>query len=192
MPFSLMNAPATIQTLLQKVLENLNPDEGPDIVVNDVLVFSCTMKDHVKHLRQVLEQLRNARLKLKPTLCHFIGRAVEYSGHVITPEGLEPNPKQLFTIQDHPAPESVSQVHRFLRMTCYYRRFIEGFAKTASPLYSLTKKTSTFIWTTECQKSFESLKEKLTWAPVLVYPDFGKSFVLNRCEHQSCSVAEAE
>ena len=63
-------------------------------------------------------------------------------------------------------------------MTSYYRRFIDNFAKIASPLHSLTKKKSTFIWTTECQEAFELLKEKLTCAPVLVYPDFGKPFVL--------------
>ena len=63
-------------------------------------------------------------------------------------------------------------------MTSYYRRFIDGFAKIASPLHNLTKKNSTFIWTTECQNAFELLKEKLTCAPVFLYPDFGKPFVL--------------
>ena len=63
-------------------------------------------------------------------------------------------------------------------MTSYYRQFIDGFVKIASPLHGLTKKNCTFVWTTECQKAFESLKEKLISAPVVVYPDFGKPFVL--------------
>ena len=132
MPFGLTNAPAVFQRLMQKVLDGLNPDEGPDFVevyIDDVLVFSRTMEEHVKHLRQVLERLRKAGLKLKPTKCHFIRNSVEYLGHVITPDGLKPNPKQVSAIQDYPAPESVSQVRQFLRMTSSYRRFIEGFAK---------------------------------------------------------------
>ena len=153
MPFGLTNAPAVFQRLMQKVLDGLNPEEGHDFVevyIDNVLVFFRTMEEHVKHLRQVLGRLRKAGLKLKPTKCHFIRQAVEYLGHVITPDGLKPNPKQVSTIQDYPAPESVSQVCQFLGMTSYYRRFIDGFAKIASPLHSLTKKNSTFIWTLEC------------------------------------------
>ena len=181
MPFGLTNAPAVFQRLMQKVLGGLNPDEGPEFVevyIDDVLVFSRTMEEHVEHLRQVLERLRKAGLKLKPTKCHFIRQTVEYLGHVITPEGLKPNPKQVSAIRDYPASTSVSQVRQFLGMTSYYRRFIDGFATIASPLHSLTKKNSTFVWSDECQKAFDSLKEKLTCAPVLVYPDFGKPFLL--------------
>ena len=134
--------------------------------------FSCTMEERVKHLRQVLERLWKAGLKLKPTKYHFIRQAVEYLGHVITPDGLKPNPRQVSAIQDYPAPESVSQVRQFLGMTSYYRRFIDGFAKIAAPLHSLTKKNSMFSWTSECQAAFESLKKKLTCAPILVYPNF--------------------
>ena len=79
---------------MQEVLDGLNPDKGPDFVevyIDDVLIFSCTMEEHVKHLRQVLERLRKAGLKLKPTKYHFIRQAVEYLGHVITPDGLKPN-----------------------------------------------------------------------------------------------------
>ena len=104
MPFGLTNAPAVFQRLMQKVLDGLNPDEGPDFVevyIDDVLVFSRTMEEHVEHLRQVLARLRKAGLKLKPTKCHFIRQAVEYLGHVITPDGLKPNPKQVSAIQDY-------------------------------------------------------------------------------------------
>ena len=181
MPFGLTNAPAIFQRLMQKVLEGLNPDQGPEFVevyIDDVLVFSRTMEDHVKHLRQVLNRLRKAGLKLKPGKCHFVRQTVEYLGHVITPSGLQPNPNQVSAIRDYPSPESVTQVRQFLGMISYYRRFIEGFAKVASPLHSLTRKDCSFVWTTECQESFDTLKEKLISAPVLVYPNFSKPFVL--------------
>ena len=96
---------------MQKVLDGLNPDEGPDFVkvyINDVLVFSRNMEEHVQHLRRVLKRLRKAGLKLKPAKCHFIRQAMEYLGHIITPDGLKPNPKQISAIRDYPAPESVS------------------------------------------------------------------------------------
>jgi len=91
MPFGLTNAPAVFQRLMLKVLSGLNPDEGPDFVevyIDDVLIFSRTMQEHLNHLRQVLERLRRAGLKLKPSKCHFIRQSVEYLGHVIMPQGL--------------------------------------------------------------------------------------------------------
>ena len=93
-------------------------------------------------LFQMLEQLRKAGLKLKPTKYHFARQAVEYLGHVTTPDGLKPNPKQVSIIQDYPASESVSQVRLFLSMTSYYHHFIGGFAKIAYPLYSRILRSS--------------------------------------------------
>ena len=81
-------------------------------------------------------------------------------------------------VQEFPVPTHVSQVCQFLGLTSYYRRFIKGFAEIASPLHSLTKKNAEFVWSEECQLVFDSLKQKLTTAPVLVYPNFNQSFVL--------------
>ena len=181
MPFGLTNAPAIFQRLMQCVLCGLNPEQGPDFVsvyINDVLVFSRTMTEHLDHLRRVLDCLRGANLKLKPSKCHFLRQNVEYLGHLITPAGLKPNPKQVSAVQQFPAPESVTQVRQFVGLTSYYRRFISHFAKIAAPLHSLTRKDVDFVWTEECQAAFESLKKKLTEAPVLTYPDFDLGFVL--------------
>ena len=75
MPFGLTNAPAVFQRLMQRVLDGLNPDDGPEFVevyIDDILIFSRTMKEHIDHLRHVLERLRGARLRLKPVKCHFL------------------------------------------------------------------------------------------------------------------------
>ena len=181
MPFGLTNAPAVFQRLMQKVLSGLNPDGAPEFVevyIDDVLIFSRTMEEHLDHLRQVLERLKNAGLKLKPSKCHFIRQTVEYLGHVITPQGLMPNQKQVSAVKDFPVPESVTQVRQFLGLMSYYRRFIQQFAKIAFPLHNLTRKDVEFLWTEECQAAFEALKGKLVEAPILVYPDFDRSFVL--------------
>ena len=166
---------------MQQVLSGLNPPDGKEFVnvyIDDVLIFSHTIEEHIDHIRKVLERLRNANLKLKPVKCHFLRQSLEYLGHIITPSGLKPNPKQLEAVQEFPVPTCVTQVRQFLGLTSYYRRFIKGFAEVASPLHSLTKKNVEFVWNRECQLAFDLLKQKLTTAPVLVYPNFDQSFVL--------------
>ena len=73
---------------------------------------------------------------------------------------------------------SVHQVHQFLGLVSYYRRFIAGFADIAYPLHTFTKKDVSFVWSTGCQKAFDLLKSKLSSAPILVYPNFDLEFVL--------------
>ena len=166
---------------MQQVLDGLNPEDGPEFVevyVDDVLIFSRTMSNHLEHLREVFERLKKANLKLKPAKCHFIRQSLNYLGHKITPSGLEPNPQQIEAVQRFPVPENLSQVRQFLGLASYYRRFVEGFATLACPLYALTRKNAVFAWTKECQVAFESLKTKLVDAPVLAYPNFNETFLL--------------
>ena len=166
---------------MQQILCGLNPEEGPgfvDVYIDDILVFSSTMEEHVDHLRRVLVGLRCANLKLKPLKCHFLRHSIEYLGHVITQQELKPNPNQVTAVQNFPVTENVSQVRQFLGLTSYYRRLVKNFAETASPLHGLTRKNAPFHWTRECQLAFETLKEKLVSAPIRVYPDFDRPFVL--------------
>ena len=181
MPFGLTNAPAVFQRLMQKVISGLNPVEGPDFVcvyIDDLLIFSCSLEEHLKHLRLVMNRLRQAKLKLKPTKCHFVRHSVEFLGHIITASGLHPNPKQIAAVQDFPRPQTIHQPRQYLGLTSYYRRFIGRFAKIAAPLYHLTKKEVKWEWSKECQLAFETLKQRLIQAPVLVYPDFEQKFIL--------------
>ena len=144
---------------MQKVLSDLKTDDGKDfaaVYIDDVLIFSRTLEEHLQHLRLVLERLKKAGLKLKPSKCHFLRESVEYLGHLITPEGLKPNPKQVKAVVEFPVPESVTNVRQFLGLTSYYRRFITQFAKVAAPLHALTRKEAVFMWLKECQESFES------------------------------------
>ena len=180
-PFGLKNAPAVFQRLMQRVLMGLNPDQGPDFVsiyLDDILVFSVTFEEHLEHIQQVIERLTVAGLKLKPSKCHFICQEVEYLGHLITPSGIHPNPNRVKAVQEFPVPQSVREVRQFLGVASYYRRFIRGFAKTAQPLHALTQKGAPFEWTQFCQNAFEELKSHLTESPLLAYPDFDKSFIL--------------
>ena len=181
MPFGLCNAPAVFQRLMRRVLMGLNPPQGPDFVsvyIDDVLIFSKTLKEHLEHLRQVIQRLLEAGLKLKPGKCHFAKKEVQYLGHVITPWGVKTNPKLVEAVQEFPAPEDVKGLRRFLGMTSYYRKFISNFAKLAEPLHRLTRKEVDFVWSPECQEVFTTLKKKLTESPILAYPAFDKESVL--------------
>ena len=181
MPFGLTNAPAVFQRLMQRVLAGLNPEAGPDFVavyIDDVLIFSRTIEEHLMHLRAVIQRIREVGLKLKPSKCHFARREVEYLGHVVTPEGLKTNQKLVEAVTMFLAPTDVNGVRRFLGLASYYRRFIDGFAKIAAPLRELTRKNAVFHWTGACGEAMRSLKDKLTSAPVLTYPSFNKPFTV--------------
>ena len=181
MPFGLTNAPAVFQRLMQQVLSGLNPVEGPDFVavyLDDVLVFSETLDDHLMHLRLVLERIGQAGLKLKPTKCHLVRQEVEYLGHIITPNGLLPNPKLIEAVRDFAVPMSVKETRQFLGLASYYRRFVPQFAKIARPLHQLTRKNVTFEWTPSCQTAFDQLKCFLIQSPILAYPNFSKEFTV--------------
>lgn len=169
------------QTLMQSVLAGINPDEGPDFVsiyLDDILIFSETLENHLEHLRVVIERLALAGLMLRPAKYHFIREEVEHLGHLLTPNGLQPTAKHVTAVKEFPVPQNVREVRQFVGLASYYRRFVPGFSKIAEAIYALTKKGAVFEWSAECQIAFETLKDKLVKAPVLVFPDFSNPFIL--------------
>ena len=181
MPFGLTNAPSVFQRLMQRVLAGLNPIDGPSFVsvyIDDVLVYSRTMEEHLVHLRNVLERLQKAGLKLKPNKCHFVQKEVEYLGHLLTPHGLSTNSRLVTAVKEFPVPLNVKETRRFLGLSSFYRRFIPFFSRVAQPLHQLTKKGARFEWTDACRTAFETLKTKLCEAPVLCFPSFQRDFDL--------------
>ncbi len=176
-PFGLSNAPALFQRTMQTVLAGLQPQIAL-IYLDDILVHSATFEKHLKDLESVFQHFREYNLKLKPSKCHFAQRQVGYLGHVITAEGLRPDPSKVHAVNEYPTPVDVTSVRRFLGLVGYYRRFIPHFATIARPLFRLLKKHIPFEWAADCQVAQETLQKALTSAPVLRYPDFTKPFVL--------------
>ena len=148
------------------------------VYLDDVIVFSETLEEHVDHLRIVFTRLRMAGLKLNPAKCRFVCDEVEYLGHLIIPTGLKPNKCNLAAVREFPVPKNLKQLQQFLGLTSHYRRFIHNYAKIAHPLYALTRKGAQYQWTAECEVALETLKSKLLTPPILIYPDFSKAFVL--------------
>ena len=179
MPFGLCNSPATFQRLMQTILAGLEW-KSCYVYIDDILVFSKTWEEHLAHLQEVFDRLHKAGLTLKPIKCSFLRESVPFLGHIISQRGIQPDPAKISKVKDFPVPTDVNKVRQFLGLASYYRRFIPGFAKTANPLHALTKKNVQFQWTTKCQDAFDKLKQLLTTAPVLSYPQFGANseFVL--------------
>ena len=154
MPFGLTNAPAVFQRLMQRLLMGLNPESGPDFVtvyIDDILMFSPTLDEHLVHLQVVIRRINEAGLKLKPSKCWFVCQEVEYLGHLVTPQGLRPNTKLVEAIEPFPTPTEVSGVRRFMGLASYYRRFISNFARIAESLRELTRKDIPFRWTSRAK-----------------------------------------
>ena len=177
MPFGLVNAPATFQRLMERVLAGLARG-GCHVYLDDVLVFGKTMEEHNQNLTEVLGRIRGAGLRLKPRKCNFAQESVEYLGHVVSAQGIQTDLRKLAAVNQYTVPTDVKSLRSFLGLASYYRRFVPRFSQVAAPLHALTRKEIPYFWTPECQQVFEKLKELLTSAPLLKYPDFSKPFVL--------------
>ena len=179
MPFGLCNAPATFQRVMQQVLAGVEWDSVFSFI-DDLLVASKTFSEHLNHLREVLQRLRAANLRLKTRKCSLLREETTYLGHVISTKGIKPDPAKTRQVENYPHPTDATKVRQFVGLASFYRRFIPNFATVAAPLHYLTKKNVMFCWTPECEDAFQKLKKLLVTAPVLAYPRFGagQSFVL--------------
>jgi len=178
MPFGLCNAPATFQRLMDTVLAGLN-FELCLVYLDDIIVFSRTLDEHISRLRKLFDRLRDANLKLKPTKCCLLQRRVAFLGYVVSEHGVETDPDKISAIRDWPTPTNLRQSRAFIGLCQYYRKFVPGFSEIAAPLHALTKKGVRFFWSTECQTAFERLKDALTTAPTLALPDEEGEFLLD-------------
>ena len=176
MPFGLVNAPATFQRLMVAVLAGLARD-GVLVYLDDVLVVGRTLEEHNRKLSTVFQRIRDAGLRLKPKKCRFAQEEVEYLGHVISAGGVRTDPKKVDAVRNFPTPMDVKALRSFVGLASYYRRFVPSFSKIAGPLHVLTKKDAPFVWSEACEVSFTKLKDLLTTAPVLAFPDFQKPFI---------------
>ena len=177
LPFGLMNSPMTFQLAMTQALRGMNWKFAL-IYVDDILIFSQNFEEHLIHLDQIFQRLREANLKLKPSKCKFATKKVIYLGHVLSKDGVQVDSSKIEAVASFPTPKCQKDVRSFLGLCNYYRKFVKGFANIASPLNTLLKKNAKFIWSNECQIAFETLKQKLTSAPILAYPDMNKPFIL--------------
>ena len=153
-------------------------DQFVVVFIDDILVYSKDGQEHEKHLRIVLETLREKRLYAKLSKCDFWLKEVSFLGHIVSVEGIRVDPTKIKAMVNWKPPRNVIKVRSFLGLAGYYRRFVRGFSVVASPLTKLLRKGIKFEWTNKCQNSFEQLKGMLVEAPVLTQPTSGKEYTL--------------
>ncbi|GBG80500.1 hypothetical protein CBR_g30961 [Chara braunii] len=148
------------------------------VYLDDILVFSKTVEEHVAHLGKVLSLLRQHKFKINSEKCEFGRTRVLYLGHEIFAEGLKPDDAKVASIRDWPRPQSVTEMRSFLGMTGYYRTFVKNYSIVAAPLTDLTRLDTPWEWTDECEASFRHLKHALTHYEVLKLPGPDKPFAV--------------
>ena len=177
MPFGLTNAPATFQRLMDLVLAGMHW-KCCLVYLDDIIVYTKGVEEHLSQLEQVFSCLRAAGLTLKTTKCQLFRDSVTFLGHKVSSQGIGPDPANIEKVKSFPAPRNTSEVQSFLGLASYYRKFVKNFADVAEPLHRLLHKDVKFEWNDACQSAFESLRSSLTRNPVLAYPDFSETFQL--------------
>ncbi|MCH98706.1 hypothetical protein A2U01_0019712, partial [Trifolium medium] len=136
-----------------------------------------TYEDHLRHVEQAFQILTEGQFFLKQSKCLFAQRQIEYLGHVVSSQGVEPVTAKIIAIQQWPTPKNIKALRGFLGLAGFYRRFIQGYASIAAPLTQLLKKDQ-FGWSPAAQLAFDALKRALSQAPVLVLPNFDLPFTV--------------
>jgi len=192
MPFGLCNAPATFQRVMNYILRDVSGIKAL-VYLDDVIIFSETFESHLKDIREVFTLIQNAGLKLKLKKCQFMKTSVKYLGHIISRDGIGPDPETIEKIVNYKTPVSADEVRSFLGLAGYYRRFIPNFGSIAHPLTAKSHNDALknpFIWTDTDHKAFEFLRTCLITPPLLAYPDFNLEFLLftDACDYGIGSV----
>lgn len=177
LPFGLTNAPATFMHLMNSVF-GPHLDRFVIVFLDDILIFSKSEEEHEQHVRQVLEILRKNKLYAQESKCAFFKRSISFLGHAVSEDGISMEQDKVKAIQEWPAPTSIPTLRSFLGLAGYYRRFVKGFSRIASPLTDLLRNDVKFQWQEPQQQAFESLKQAISTAPVLTVADDSLPYVV--------------
>lgn len=177
MPFGLKNAPATFQRVMDNILRGLQ-NEICLVYLDDIIIYSTSLQEHLVNLSKIFQRLRETNFKIQLDKSEFLKKEVAYLGHIVTPEGVKPNPDKIAAIEKFPLPKTSKEIKGFLGLLGYYRKFIKDFARITKPLTLCLKKDAKIEHTPQFIKCFEDCKKLLTNEPILQYPDFTKDFIL--------------
>ena len=175
MPLGMKNSPATFQRMVNSLIFNL---AGCKAYIDDAIIFSEEWERHLQTIRNFFDRLSEATLTINLAKSEFCHANLTFLGHTVGQGQVKPVEAKVEAISDFPVPSGKRQLMRFLGMAGYYRKFCNNFSVIAEPLTNLLGKRVKFIWTDNCQKSYEKLKAILKSAPVLLAPSFDKEFKL--------------
>ena len=165
-PFGLTNAPASFSAMMRNAL-------GPALdrfiiaYLDDILIYSRTREEHLRHIRETLKLLRASGLHVKLSKCTFMQEETEFLGHVVSAKGVHTNAGLVRAITSWPTPKKQRDVQQFIGLTQFYHQYIENFAHIALPLTDLLGDGKTFVWKDDQEQAFVALKTAISKAPVL-------------------------
>jgi hypothetical protein len=170
MPFGLTNAPAVFQSAMNSILQDLS---FAVVYLDDILIFSKSHEEHVGHVRTVLERLQKYQYYCKLSKCEFFKRSVTFLGHIVSAEGVRPDPRKTSVVRDWPKPTNISELRSFLGLANYFRKFVQGYSALVAPLTAMLSSKARWPedWGEPCVKAFDRIKDALASAPVLALPD---------------------
>jgi hypothetical protein len=171
MPFGLCNASATFQRLMEQVLAGLHWTCCL-VYLDDIIVFSRSVPEHLSKLREVLSRLKYAGNRQNAI---YFG-SIQYIGHILSARGVETDPEKTRCIVDWPVPTCSKEL---IVLSSYYCRFVKGFAQLAYPLFYALVNKREWEWSDSCSDAFLELKKKLMTSPLLALPRFNLSFILD-------------
>lgn len=165
-PFGLTNGPATFQRFINDTLRGYL-DDFCHAYIDDILIYSASEKEHKKHVRLVLERLRQAGLQADLAKCEFHVTRTKYLGFIVSTEGVAVDPDKIVAVKDWEPPRTVKEVQSFLGFCNFYRKFVPEYSRLAKPLTNLTRKDQPWQWREPESHAFEALKTALMSAPLL-------------------------
>ena len=177
MPFGLVNAGATYSRMMRKLLNGL---EDVDNYVDDVIVHSPTWEEHLATLAKVFDRIRAASLTVKPSKCWLGCSKVDFLGHQVGGGKILTQDDKVDRVKNAERPRTKTQVRSLLGLAGYYRKYLDHYSSTVTPLINLTKKGQPKLvtWTEEAETAFKELKSKFCDMPILKLPDFDRQFIL--------------
>jgi hypothetical protein len=176
-PFGLSNASDIFMCLMNGVFQEYL-DKFVIVFLDDILIYSKLEEEHEHHLRMVLQVLMEHQLYAKLSKCSFYQKQIHYLGYIISEDGIAVDPEKVEAIREWSTPKNATEFRSFMGLAGYYRRLNGGFSKIAHPITSLQRKGMQFQWTTDCERSFQHLKQLLTSAPILRIADPNEDFIV--------------
>ena len=182
MPFGLCNATATFQRLMAHALIGLTKKYGNLVMcyVDDVVIATPTLEDHIERLEEVFACLKRSGLKCKPSKCEILKDSIKYLGRMVDRHGIRPDPDAVEAVLTWKSPKTEHQLMSFLGFANYYREFIKGYADKVYPMQQLMgHKGKKFTWNNAAEESFQRIKKEFCEAPLLGMPTEKGMYVLD-------------
>ncbi|KAL0177165.1 hypothetical protein M9458_026059, partial [Cirrhinus mrigala] len=178
MPFGLANSPSCFQSFVNEVFRDML-NRWVIVYIDDILVYSGSLPEHVNHVRLVLQCLIKHQLYAKEEKCEFHRDTISFLGYIISAEGVAMDEKKVNAVLKWPRPSTLKELQRFLGFANFYRRFIRHFSSVAAPLTAMVRKgASRLAWSQPALQAFDDLRQRFTTAPILHHPDPDRPFIV--------------